>query len=1204
MREKIFVDRYRGIVALLLTCFSALTLQAQSTNGVIAGSVVDQTGAAIAKAKVVAKNTGTGATTTVVTGPDGGFRLPSLQIGQYELTGSHEGFASVTQSGVPVQVNNVTSVSLTLNVGNASTSVTVQASGTRIQSDSSDIGAVITTKQVIQLPLALGGVGALRSPEAFVFLAPGTSGPGTGNSANGIFVSKIGGGQNFGNEILLDGASILRSENGSAFDEAAPSVEAIAEFKVLSATFPATYGRTSGGIESFAIKSGTNLFHGTAYDILRNDDLDANTWFNNGYAARCAPGDAACRRPYARPADKKNDYGVNLGGPVWIPKIYNGRNKTFFFFNWEQYRQNVGQTNTGTVPTAAQRNGDFSALLDTGNRLGAGTNPCDGTPIYAGQIFDPATTRIGAGGIPCRTAFPGNRIPASRISPVSQNFLNYLPLPNTAGTSGVATNGINYASSAVTPLYNTTYTIRIDENFSEKDRIFGTYDSRENARYAGSNPIYPGPADSNGWNQDFITHYGRGGWDHIFSPTLLNHLNIGYNRTNSQNYNTSAQQAIAGNFNWDNRLGITGINSSGINFPLVTFGENIPNFSSGHADSNIDNGERFNDYVTWVKGNHTLTFGFDFRNQLYSTFNTDTSAGNFIFSRNQTTAVQTLNTSGGNAFAAFLLGTVNQGSLFIQAHVPRWTSQYYAGFVQDDWKVRPNLTLNLGIRYSVDAPRVESHNDTSNFSPTTPNPGAGNIPGALIFGSNCTPGCNPRWANIYYKDIAPRIGFAWTPNGFDQRLVLRGGWGIYYAPVQYSDFGGGQQQGYSATPSIISRDNFRTAFNWNDGFPPYTPAPNLDPALLNGQAGTNYTAASFGRPGLIQSWSLQLQGQISKNTVGTLAYVGQRSTHLHSAIQNINNIPIQDFALGSQLNQDVGAPGVAINAPYAGFQGQVQQALRPFPQYKYIVTDNLQNIGQASYHSLQASLEHRYSYGLTLQSSFTWAKILTDADSALPGINGGISQIQNPQNLRDEKALSSQDIPYTFTVAPLYELPFGKGKPFLDHGIGGALLGGWTIGAVLRYQNGVPISFGCANGIPGWDNCIRFNRTGEAILNPDVTNGGFDPFVQRYFNRGAFADPNANRGTGAYQLGDFPRNTPNVRAPNYYNEDFSVLRNFTLFSVKDVPATLQAKAEFLNAFNRHIFSLPNANPNDPNFGLVNNTINLPRGVQFTLRINF
>jgi hypothetical protein len=283
--------------------------------------------------------------------------------------------------------------------------------------------------------------------------------------------------------------------------------------------------------------------------------------------------------------------------------------------------------------------------------------------------------------------------------------------------------------------------------------------------------------------------------------------------------------------------------------------------------------------------------------------------------------------------------------------------------------------------------------------------------------------------------------------------------------------------------------------------------------------------------------------------------------------------------------------------------------------------DVLQNIGQSTFNSLQATLERRFSAGLSLQASFTWSKILTDADSILPGINGGISQIQNPGDLNSEKALSSQDVPYAFTAAFLYELPFGRGKPLLNHGIGNALLGGWQVGSVLRYQTGVPISFGCANGIPDWQNCIRFNRASAPPLSADVTNGSFDPFTQRYFNPVcsylgeagcAFADPNTEaiaagntttlqqtRG-GAYYLGNYPRNNGDARAPDFFNEDFSIIRNFHLFE----SASLQLKAELLNAFNRHIFSIPDANPYDANFGLVNNTIDLPRIVQFTLRLNF
>ena len=329
------------LVACLLVPFA---LYAQTNEGILAGTVLDSSGAAIEGAQVVIKNEATAQTLTSTTGPSGAFRFPSVPIGLYDVTASHAGFTSVTQSGVNVQISSTASITITLNVGQTEQTVTVQADATRIETESSDIGTVITSRQVVELPLALGGVGAMRSPEAFMFLAPGTAGPGTANSNNGIFISKIGGGQNFGNEILLDGTSMLRTENGSSFDEAAPSVEAISEFKVLTSTIPAEYGRTTGGIETFTTKSGTNSYHGTAYDILQNDDLDANSWFNNGYAARCAPGDTACRDQYARPINKKNDYGGNFSGPVWIPKLYNGKNKTFFFFNWEQYTQHIGGT--------------------------------------------------------------------------------------------------------------------------------------------------------------------------------------------------------------------------------------------------------------------------------------------------------------------------------------------------------------------------------------------------------------------------------------------------------------------------------------------------------------------------------------------------------------------------------------------------------------------------------------------------------------------------------------------------------------------------------------------------------------------------------------------------------------------------------------------------------------------------------------------
>ena len=1179
-------------LALVILCFSMSPTAslAQTNEGAIAGNVVDESGAVVTGAKVTALNQDTGVRHETVS-QEGGYRFTSLPIGLYDVTVQREGFSNLTQTGVRVQVSSTTSVNVTLRVGGAAQNVTVVAEGETIKSDTADIGTVVNTKQVLELPLALGGVGALRSPEAFTFLAPGTTGPGTANNSNGVFISKVNGGQNFGNEILLDGASILRTENGSSFDEAAPSVEAIQEFKIFTSTFSAQYDRTTGGIDSFTTKAGTNRYHGTAYDIFRNTALDANTWFNSGYRAKCAPGDSDCRARYDTPPDRKNDYGINLGGPVQIPKIYDGKNKTFFFFNWEQYKQTQGGTIVSTVPTLPQRTGDFSQILTTAQ---IGTNPCDGSPVFRGQIFDPATQRVGPTGVPCRTAFPGNIVPANRISQVAKNVLNYLPPPNSPGATQ------NYTNVDANPLTNTVWTLRVDHSFSDRSRMFGMYSGRDNTRFTAGARAYPAPADSNGWKQDFITHYTRAGWDFTFTPTLLNHLNIGFNRTDSKNYTDSALAGLVSGLDWDAKLGIRG--TSGINFPNFNFGEGIRGMGRTNNTDNIDNGWRFNESLMWVKGRHSLTFGADARPQLYARLGEAQQSGVFNFGRNASSASQALSGNSGNGFASFLLGSPDNANLYRTSHFPRWVHAYYAVFVQDDFKITNTLTLNLGFRYNLDLPRRESFNDTSNFSPTAPNPAAGNRLGALVFGTTCN--CNTQWADTYKKAFSPRLGFAWAPAALHSNTVVRGGYGIFYGPLQYTDSGGQSIQGYAAQPNFFNADNFTPAFSLDTGVPAFTPPPVVDPSYVNGQI-PFYIAPRFGRPSMTQSWSMQIQQKLASNLVGTVGYVAQRSTHLRSALLNINNISPGSFALGDALNSGItsaNAQRVGVTAPYAGFSGNVSQALRPYPQYGRINTTILENVGQTSYHSLQATLEQRFHAGLSLQASFTWAKTLTDADSLIPQTNAGVAQNQSPYNLSLDKALSIQDIPLTFTAAWIYELPFGKGKRWLNgNRLVSATLGGWQIAGVQRYQSGEPVSFGCATGIPGWDNCIRFNRgAGQPIYSAQVSNGVFDPFVNRYYNPAAFVDPNASRNGGAYRLGDYPRVNGDARMKPYYNEDFSVIKNMHVFE----SASLQFKTEFLNAFNRHVFATPDVSPFSPNFGLVTGTIDSPRSIQFTLRLNF
>jgi len=1189
------------IVGLLVALNTQLT--AQTVRGVLTGTVTDPSGAVVAKASVVATETQTGVKSTTVTSSAGTYRFPELPLGIYTVEVTQSGFKKATTNNVLVQVNTTTPVDVTMQLGQSTEVITVAAGTKAVGSESSDIGSVVATRQIVELPLALGGVGNLRSPEAFIFLMPGTAGPGTASSSNGIFISKVGGGQNFGNEIMVDGASQTRSENGSSFDEEAPSVEALQEFKVQTATFPAEYGRTTGAVENFVTKSGTNSFHGSVYELFRNNALDANSWFNDGRKALCAPGDAVCRRRFDVAPDKKNDYGFTIGGPIRIPGVYNGKNKTFFFFSWEQYRQTAGGSQTSTIPTLAQRGGDFSASL-TSTLASPTPNPCDGTPIFQGQIFDPATEKI-VGGVPCRSAFPGNIIPAARFSTVANNLLALIPTPTTNATVN------NFTFNGSYPIINTAWTIRGDENISDKSRVFFSYSWRDNTSLKATQ-TYPQPIETNQWDQKFLTYLYRAGWDYTFSPTILNHFNVGVNRTNSLNY-TIASEAKK---DWASQLGITGTGATLVNspfkpFPRFILNEGIPNIGKNQADDNVDNGLRLNDSVSWSHGAHYLKFGVDYRYQQYSGLAYDDVAGTYNFNRNETAGTPNVNAVTGNGIASFLLGQVDVSDLGVRGHQPKWLSRYYALFVQDDFKVTHKLTLNLGLRWDVDVPRHESINNSSNLDLTKPDTTAGNLPGALVFGTQCK--CNTAWADTYYKAVGPRFGFAYSPFD-DNKTAIRGGYGIVYGPNFPSDFGNNMQTGYGSFPHFQSTNGFDPAFNIDSGVPAFALPPVLNPNVFNfNGVGGAFIGKSQGRQAMIQNWSLQVQRQLATDLMATIAYVGQRGTHLRSQLQNINNINPSNFALGDKLRESAVGNDAGVPLPYPTYPASrlVADALRPFPQYNFIATDCCyQNIGQSTYHSLQATLERRFSAGLNLQGSYTWSKDITDADSALPGINGGIRQIQNPYNLQGEKSLSIQDIPHTFVISYIYELPFGRGKHFLNgsRSVVDRLIGGWQIGGVQRYQSGVPLSFGCATGIPGWDNCVRFNRvSGQSLASAASLNGTLNPFssdptVNRLFNRAAFADANLGRTpTTPFALGNMPRITGELRMNPYYNEDFSLIKNTTITeSVK-----VQLKVEFLNAFNRHAFAVPNMNPNDNNnFGVPTGTINSARSIQLTGRITY
>jgi Carboxypeptidase regulatory-like domain len=1198
---------------------------AQTVYGSITGTVTDPTGAVVPNAKVVARGEQTGTTFTGITTSAGVFRFPQVPIDAYDIMATAPGFKATKITGIQVNLQVTTTVPIKLQVGAAVQSVTVNASALQLQTSTSDLSGSISDEQYNKLPLALGGVGALRSPEAFIFLLPGNTGPGTANSPNGIFYSKIAGGQDYGAEVLIDGLSQQRSENGSSFDEEAPSVDALRELTVTEAVPPAEYNRTTGGIENFVTKSGTNTYHGSAYDIFRNTDLDANLWFNNGYRAMNCSGSnntPACRATYATPVDQKNDYGVTFGGPVWIPKVYNGHDRLFFFFSWEHLNYNLGATTTATVPTPDELSGDFSnpALYNPNNIVG--TNPCDGSPVYQGEIFDPSTTRT-VNGVECREPFPGNKI-TTGFSPAALAALSYYPAP----TNNQVFNNFNFSS--VSPKANTTLTVRIDANITQKSHLWSSYSSRDNNLVTGTPQILPYPIDPNTWKQDFETHFWRLGWDYSFTPSLLNHLIIGSNRSNSIN----SALPVFDNINYSQKLGIG--NADSFNFPVITNGVTTQEGMPNNGD-NIDNGLRLVESINWQKGAHSLTFGTDIRYQQYSPINGNSPSINFCSAQ---TSAYSGSGNNGNGLASELLGDACNGGQNVYAHQSRWISWYYSGYAQDDWRVTPNLTVNLGVNYSVDRPRHEADNFTSNFSPTAIDPTYG-VPGALVFGTECN-GCNTAWADTYFKDIAPRVGFAYSPPWLNNKTVIHGGAGILYGPLQYDDFGGSMNAGYKSSPVFPSKNGFDPSFQIDSGYPAFPAPPILNPGLYDGTyLPGSYIEKGAGRPAAIYDWNMQVQQQVMRNLILSIGYVGSEGQNLQANNQNINNVPYQkEFSTGGNtLNAQLMNNSYGVATPFSGYFNlwgngvTIQQALRPFPQYDFIDSGCcLQATGHSSYDAMLVSLKGEFK-ALTLQASYTWSKNLNDTDSALPNTNPGQPQVQNPADLRQEKAISIQDIPNTFVISYLYHLPAGRDQRFFNHGPASYVLGGWQIGGIQRYQNGQPLEFCCAQGIPGWEQSIYYTevpgvsvksavyKSGWKHINPFNTSQGTNPNTNSLFNGSdtngaaayqngapvAFHDQvaetnrlNSQPGNNLpYALGNVPRVT-NVRMPAWLNEDFSILKETP---IKE-NLTFELKFDLLNAFNRHLFGSPDTNPADYLYGVPTYTANSPRNIQITGTLRF
>lgn len=1200
-------------------------LIAQLDTGSISGVVADAAGSVVQGVAVTAHESSTGTDYSTVSSSTGYYVFASLRTGTYTVSAVAPGFKTAIYNGIVVMVGSHTAQNISLAVGAVNQSVSVNAQALTLETESSEVDASVTPAQMTDLPLQVSG--NLRMLSTFEFLVPGTVGPGTSNGgAGGQLMDKINGGQDEGSDFLVDGITTNRQENGSGgFEILAPSVEAIQEFHISLSGLPANIGRTTGGIANYNTKGGTNDYHGVVYDIYKNAVLDGNNWFNNGYLATATT--SAARKLLQRPPDTKNDYGLTMGGPVRIPHVYDGKDKSFFFFNWEQLRYSTGSAITSLIPTPAEL-GNNGQYFDFSSTLGAqilnpnntpATDACN-TTLYFGEIFDP-NTEVNQ----CRTplTYNGNlnQIPVGRESKVASAVLKYMPSPN---LSGAGTN--NYAYDTTDTPSQTVYSFRIDQNVGVKHKIWTFFSSRENTDQ-GNDLGLPAPLNTCCAAYNQLGKLFRGGWDWIITPKVMNSLTLGTNRSWNDTLSRAAEMGI----NWDSQLGIA--NGSGPVFPgFVFIGSPYSNFGENSGAIDVDNVIALDDAVNWQHGAHSFKVGADVQYHQYSFVSKiggtcSGTSGCFTFFNNQTASDTTYEGRDGNSFAAFLIGESGTANDIEQLHAPRWITHGAAFFAQDDWKFRPNLTFNLGFRWSYDTPRHEAEGATAIMSPAVPNSAANGIPGALVFAGSGT-GRNGNkgetWANTYYKDLEPRVGFAWTPAFLDKKTVLRGSGGIYYGPLVYADYGQGTVQGFVANQTLFTADPLDGP-QVDAGLPVEPTSPNLDPTQLNGQ-GVDYVAPTYGRPAMVETWTLEDQQELAPNLFFTLGYLGMHSTRLHGLINYPNDMPLSGLAYGTALNQPVISNTVGVKIPYANFYNTwgtgvtVQQALRPFPQYGYINTDSyLQNVGQSSYEAMEVKLERRFHNGLNILAAYTFSKTLTDADAIQPFYSTLQSQggTQNPYDHKAEKAVSNQDVPNNFVVSYIYELPVGHGKPFLHSAPApvNAIVGGWRVSGVQRYLSGQPISFFGANGIPGFDNGIRPNRVaGQPVRH----SGAFNPFAftntgttgynhssgacsTGYWNCSAFTDPNPNPGVNVpYVFGTMPRNSSDIRSFPYYDEDISIS--------KIIPIHESVQAEFsgqmFDAFNRHAFNKPDSGVQDTGFGQVGSTLLGPRNVQFMLRINY
>ncbi|MEO8126411.1 MAG: TonB-dependent receptor [Bryobacteraceae bacterium] len=1128
---------FRRLFLFLIVCVSLL---AQADRGSVAGTILDASGGVVPGISLTLRNVGTNLTYSATSSDNGNYSFQNLPIGSYTLSAEVKGFQRQEVKGIEVQVNQQSKIDLTMRVGDVTQTVSVEASAPLIQTESTDVGTVINSQRFLDLPLTLGG--GIRNPSAFVFLAPGVS----GNS----WEKHVGGGGSFNDQVYFDGIALSRGDLSNDA-EVNPSVDAIAEYKLITNNYSAEYSHALAGVTSYTMKSGTNDFHGNAFEFNDNNHFDARGFFSPTKAFR-----------------NQNEYGFTLGGPVLIPKVYNGRNKTFFFVSYDQFNLRGGQlTGLNTLPTSKMLQGDFSE--------------------WPGTIYDPRSTKVNADGSVSRTPFSGNIIPKSMFSSVTSKMLPFIPQPALAGLTN---NMIAPLSSPRTD--QRTHGVKIDHAISEKHHLSGMYNStdRPSIKSPGPSRLIPvGDTTAIGnYNlQDVTTIVSRINYDWTISPTVLNHVGVGYSRFRNPNF------SLAYNQGWvqpnGGKLGLTGLQFD--NFPTVMFSQGYTRFGDDIASDNYFNTFTLLDNLTWIKGKHTIKLGAEFQAHQDNYRNFGNGAGTYNYSQLETGIPGVA--SSGNAFASFLLGAVDAGTAYYRDSLPGGRYKYSGFYADDTYKMTQKLTLDLGLRYEIQVPTSDPLGRLSYLDPTIPNPGAGNLPGAYIFGGTGTgrTGFN-RYFDVHYNNFAPRIGFAYA---MTPKTVFRGGYGIFYAA--YIDQGVGRpSNGFSSTASFSSQDAGVTpAFYWDNGFPQnFTHPPNISPTVQNGQTAQYVNAKTGGQIPYSQQWNLTLERQITDSLMVSGAYVGNKGTHLYDT-QPLNQLATSYFGLGSTLlkaniNSSL-AQAAGFREPFPGFSqlygagATVAQALRPFPQFQGVSTV-ASPYANSTYHSAQFKVDKRFSNGLSGTFAYTRSKFISDGVGFTT--SNGSAYRQNAY--QREKFLYPTDQPNLFSFSFNYAMPFGRGP---QPGVVKKLTGGWSVSGFGTYGSGYPLPMTTVNvNSFAFTSGLRPNLTG-APIRATTGSGGFDPNRDYYLNPAAFSAP------GPLTFGNAPAYL-SVRQPTLINESFGVFKETRFFE----RFVNQFRLEMSNPLNRVVFGAPTTDFSSAAFGKVSSTQNAPRQIQFGMKMIF